>query len=141
MIRDALLPALRLRFPDISFQIGDSPNPIAIFPAAHKEVGDVSIWDDGDEATVSIGEITHGHFNPYDETLTPEEIANRVTEEVVAFLKDLFADRVLLWKSLVGGAGGWSVLGHNNSLSLIDTDDLTYLWSGPVKNPEIGSAG
>jgi hypothetical protein len=132
MIRDLLLPALVANFPNRGFRTGDSPNAIGIFPAAHAEVGDVTIWDDGDEATVGIGEITHGHFNPYDETLTEQQIAERVTSDVVAFLTDLFADRVLLWKSLNNGAGGWQVLEGENDFSLMDAEALTYLWSGPV---------
>src|SRR5262249_21251822 len=111
------------------------PKPIAVFSGAHSEVGDVCIWDDGDEATVSIGEITHGHFNPYDPSLSPEQLATVVTGEVLQFLADLFLDRVLLWKSREGGSGGWQVLDEGNELSLMDSDDLTYLWSGPVKNP------
>jgi hypothetical protein len=112
-----------------------------VFPAAHPEVGDVSIWDDGDEATVAVGEITHGHFNPYDASLTPEETANRVAENVVAFLGDLFADGVLLWKTPGSGAGGWRVLGLDHNFSLMDADALTYFWSGPAKNPLRGGAG
>jgi hypothetical protein len=33
----------------------------------------------------------------------------RVTNEVVTFLTDLFADRVLLWKSPDVGSGGWRI--------------------------------
>ena len=141
MIRDLLLPALQANFPGRGFQLDDSPNAIGVFPAAHSEVGDVTIWDDGDEATIGIGEITHGHFNPYDETLTEHEIAQQVTFEVIDFLTDLFADRVLLWRTPNTGAGGWQVLDDDNDFSLMDADDLTYLWSGPVKNPARVNAG
>ena len=141
MISDTLLPALHERFPDRGLQSGSSPNEVAVFPAAHPEVGNVSIWDDGDEATVGIGEITHGHFNPYDDSLTSEQIAKRVTEDVIEFLQALFNDRVLLWKSRDGGSGGWRILAHNTDGSLMEGDDLTYLWSGPVKNPDLNPAG
>src|SRR5438094_4933911 len=129
MIRDVLLPALLANFPNRGFRTDDAPNAIGVFPAAHEKVGDVTIWDDGNEATIGVGDITHGHFNPYDDTLTEQQTAERVTSDVVAFLTDLFADRVLLWKSPDGGSGGWRILGHDNRYSIMDADDLTYLWS------------
>jgi len=134
MITDTLLPELRTRFADRRLHSGTAPNEVAIFPAAHPDVGAVTIWDDGDEATVGIGEITHGHFNPYDNSLSPEQIARRVTEEVIEFLEDLFADRVLLWKSPDGRSGGWRVLTSKTNDSLKEGSNLTYLWSGPVRN-------
>ena len=136
MIREILLPALQAKFPNRGFRRDDSANDIGVFPAAHAEVGDVTIDDDGNEATVYIGEITHGHFNPYDERLSEKEIAEHVASDVVNFLDDLFADRVLLWKSPDGRSGGWRRLGEDNPYSIMDGDDITYLWSGPVKNPD-----
>lgn len=132
MIRDVLLPALQSEFPSRNFRTDDSPIAIGSFPSAHEEVGDVTIWDNGDEATVGIGDITHGHFNTYDENLTQEEIVQRVTQEVLAFLTDLFADRVLLWKSADGGSGGWRILGDDNRYSIMDSNDLTYLGPAPL---------
>jgi len=139
MIRDQLLPALRARFASRGLQLGTSGNQIAVFPAIHPEVGDVTIWDDGDEVTIGIGEITHSHFNPYDDSLTSDQIAEQVTEEVSEFLQDLFEDRILLWKSLNGRSGGWQVLGRGDDSPR--GDNLTYLWSGPVKNPDNHRAG
>jgi len=62
MIRDVLLPKLMDRFPGRGIRTGTPPGPIAVFPASHPEVGDLSIYDDVEEATVSIGMITHGHY-------------------------------------------------------------------------------
>lgn len=86
---------------------GTPPEPIAVFPAVHPEVGDVSIWDDGDEATVAIGDITHGHFGAYDGALSQEQIHEEVAKQVVAFLADLFADKVVLWRTPGRRLGGW----------------------------------
>lgn len=140
MISDLLLPALRDRFANRGLQPGKSGNEIALFPAIHPEVGDITIWDDGDEATIGIGEITHGHFNPYDDSFTSDQIAERVTEEVIEFLEDLFADRVLLWKSPDGRSGGWQVLGHGDD-DPPRGDNLRYLWSGPIQSSDGGHAG
>src|SRR5262245_9296260 len=104
MIRAVLLPALLANFPYRGFETRE-PSTIGVFPAAHEDVGDVTIVDDGDEATVYIGEITHTHFNPYDQTLSDAELAETVSDDVVGFLAELFADRVLLWKSPKDGSG------------------------------------
>src|SRR5256885_23827 len=125
MIRDVLIPALEANFPDRGMRIGEPADPIAVFPAAHPEVGDVTIHDDGNEAIVHVGDITHGHFGWDDPNRTDAEAAQAVTEQLVRFLKDLFADRVLLWKQSGNGAGGWYLLGYNNSSSLMSPDDVT----------------
>jgi hypothetical protein len=132
MIRDLLLPALIANFPDRGFQ-ADEPPMIGVFPAAHPEVGDVTIYDDGDEATVYIGEITHTHFNPYDQSLTDAQIAATVTCDVVDFLTELFADRVLLWTSLENGSGGCQSLDYDGGRPR-KSDVLTYVWSGPTSD-------
>src|SRR6185295_18181831 len=117
MIREALIPILEERFSSRRLSTGFPPDPIAIFPAIHPAVGNVSIWDEGEEATVAIGTITHGHFNPYDASIDDEQRAKLVAEDVVAFLEALFADRVLLWKSADGQSGGWQILGGRETSS------------------------
>jgi hypothetical protein len=140
VIRDILIPMLETRFSGRGLRTGVPPEPIAIFPRVHEDVGDVSIWDDGEEATVAVGEITHGHFNPYDSTLSAEQVAQRVAADVIDFLGDLFADRIVLWRSADGRSGGWRTIDDGDRLSLMDSEDQTYLWSGPVKNP-LGQGG
>ncbi len=73
MIRDCLIPALKGEFAGWEIEYNTPPQPIAIFPASQEAVGRVLIYDDGDEATVLIEKITHGHFSPYDETLREEK--------------------------------------------------------------------
>jgi hypothetical protein len=139
MISEILLPALHERFGERGMQPGRSSNEVAIFPAVHPEVGDVTIWDDGYEATVEIGDITHGHFNPYDDSLSSEQVPKRVSDDVVEFLQDMFEDKVLLWKARDGRSGGWCMLEQNDSL--MEGDVLTYLWSGPIQRPDLDHAG
>jgi hypothetical protein len=133
MISDVLIPALRARFSDRRMRIEESPRPHVVFPAGHPAVGGVIIWDDGDEVTLEVGEITHGHFNPYDPTLTEDQVAESVTEMVVDFLTELFANRVLLFNSVPRHTGGWRVLeepivGIPPEYSGYDA----YAWSGPL---------
>ena len=131
MIRDALIPMLRQRFSNEKLMVGVPPGPIVIFLAKHPSVGALEICDDGDEATIYIGEITHGHFNPYNEELSQEEVEKQVTEDVIDFLEDLFADRILLWKSKTRGSGGWQHLNYAEQPIEVDRDSEYYVWSGP----------
>jgi hypothetical protein len=133
---DLLIPRLHEQFPGQRFREGISPSPVALFAAAHPDVGDVSIYDDGREAIVSIGAITHGHFADCDSSLSDEEAAREAADQVLDFLEKLFADRVILWKSPGGHSGGWQVMDRGEDFTLLNSEDTTYLWSGPVKNPK-----
>jgi hypothetical protein len=135
VIRDVLFPLLMSRFPRRGLRTGSSPDLVATFPAAHSAIGDLTIWDEGDEATLAIGMILHEHFNPEDASLTAEQIAERVAADVLDFLENLFADRVLFWRSPDSRSRGWLVSGEDHGLPLINEDVQTFRWSGPVKNP------
>ena len=131
VIAQTLLAALRTHFPNRELVLGTPPNPIIIIPAQHPAVGTISIWDDGEEVTLAIGDITHGHFSGYN-TSNAEELAQAVVEQVIAFLDALFTDCVLLWKTDSRGAGGWHVLDPGHPF----TDQLPavascFVWSGP----------
>lgn len=132
MIREILIPTLETRFPGRDMRLGISPEATVIFPAAHPRVGDVSIWDDGNEATVGIGDITHGHFNPYDGNLSKSQIAHAVTEMVIDFLDALFSNRVVLWCSHDRRSGGWRVFDEPVSTAPSDVSGDVFVWSGPL---------
>jgi hypothetical protein len=132
MIRDVLIPVLVQRFPGRGMRLGRASEPHVVFPATHPGVGDVSIWDDGDEATLAVGDITHGHFNPYEEHLSETQLAHSVTEMVVEFLDALFSDRVVLWCSKDRRSGGWRVVDEPASTVPIDLSGDVFVWSGPL---------
>jgi len=138
MIRDALIPMLQQRYSNKELTVGDPPGPIATFPPKHLCVGALEICDDGDEATIYIGKITHGHFNPYNAELSQEEIDNQVTEDVIDFLEDVFANRILLWKSKIRGSGGWQHLDYVERPVALDSDSEYYVWSGPYRPDTAG---
>src|SRR5262245_35291489 len=127
MISRVLIPRLQLRFPDRDLCVGSSPSPCAVFPAIHPDVGDIQIYDDGDELTLVAGNFTHGHFSNYDDNLSPEQKAEEITAQVVEFLEDLFADRIVLWGSH-DRSGGWYNIGGDNPDWA--KDEKKYLWSG-----------
>ena len=66
----------------------------------------MAIYDDGDELTVYVDDLTHGHFAEYAEGLSESERAGRIVEAVAEFLDALFADRVVVWGQHNTG-GGW----------------------------------
>src|SRR5262245_34891909 len=86
-------------------KLGSPPQAIAVFAAAHPDVGDVQIFDDGSEVTLVAGNFTHGHFSDFD-SKSAEEAEKNIVDDVIAFLERLFADQVVLWGSQRGG-GGW----------------------------------
>ena len=133
MIRDKLIPILQQKYSDEGMQTGSGshPDPMAVFPAKHPSVGELKIWDDGDEATVSIGDLTHGHFNLSDPDLTQDQIDEGVTSEVLEFLEDLFADKYLIWKSRADASGGWQHFDCMDRPLSRRSDTDYFVWSGP----------
>src|SRR5258705_365729 len=95
-IRNILVPLLVERFKDRGLRLGSASEPIAIFPAAHSEVGDVNVSEGkGGGVDVSVGDVARDHFfNPYEEERDTGEAAQGIARNVVRFLQELFADRL-----------------------------------------------
>jgi hypothetical protein len=136
MIRDRLIPAVKETFPDKPFSFGEPPDPIIKLSSGHAEIGELAIYDDGEEATVCITEITHGHFNPCDPSLGQDEVDQKVTEEVVGFLRDLFSDRVLLYRTPSRSMGGWMLFRDASDKTMFVEGRECFLWSGPYRRPD-----
>ncbi len=128
-----VLSELAARFSDKGLQSHPGLAPFAVFPAIHPEVGDIEIYDDGDELTVVVGKCTHSHFGNYDQGIADVERTMRISGTVVAFLDDLFADRIEMYGSHLGG-GGTRVRdgGSRGLVSRALFGSKTYVWSGPL---------
>ena len=136
-IRDILVPLLVERFKDCGLQLGTPPDPIAVFPAAHPEVGDVRVSEgNAGGADVAVGDVARDHFfNPYEEERETSEAAEGIARNVVRFLEELFADRLLMWRSTDGRTRGWRErgdAGHSAPLVVDDRAYHTYIWSRPL---------
>ena len=131
MISEHLIPKLQKEFSDRRLRVGVPPESCAIFPTVHSEVGDIEICDDGDELTVYLGTFTHRHFGNYDEKLSKGQAAEAIAQDVVAFLKEVFADRIVMWGSH-RGVGGFYRRGKGHRLGLIRRRRKEYVWSGPI---------
>ena len=135
-IRDVLVPMLVARFSDRGLRLGEPPDPIAVFPEVHREVGEVRIADRDSSADLAVGSIVYDHFfNPYDQERGTDKAVEGIANDVVRFLGELFADRLLMWRSVDGRTRGWRErgdLGHSTPLVVDDREYLLYLWSGPL---------
>jgi len=135
-IRDVLVPMLVDRFPNRGLSLAEPPEPIAVFPGIHPDVGDVRIADRQTSADLAVGNIVYDHFfNPYDDERGTDEAVAGIANDVVRFLGELFADRLLMWRSVDGRTRGWrerGEAGHSAPLVIDDREYLLYLWSGPL---------
>jgi hypothetical protein len=136
-IKTFLIPELERRFPDSGIRFLPSSAPFAIFPCACSEIGEVEIWDDGNEATVVIRNITHGHFNCWHSPVSPDQIEKQISEDVAYFLSELVADRVLLWVANNTRSGGWAMLGDNPPV--LNPNARNFLWPGPLPTTTVPS--
>ena len=134
MIRAHLESALRERFPDTPFVFHEAPTPFATLEGPCVEIGRLELHDDGDEVTVYLTEISHGHFGCYDDdSPTLEEKERRIAANVLEFLEDLFADRVVVYRVVGGFADGWSVLKEGQILPSPSKLRRQFVWSGPIR--------
>jgi len=135
LLADRLITTLHSQLPHQPMSVGGAEGVVVVFPAAHSDVGDIQVHDNGDELIVMVGNFTHTHFNNHDRGLSNSERAERIADDVVAFLKDIFSDRIEFFGSHTG-AGGWRKRKpkERGFLSKAVFGSKTYVWSGPVGN-------
>jgi hypothetical protein len=133
-----LVPLLRVRYPDRGLTEGVGPDPCAVFPGIHSGIRSVSIYDDGDELTLCVDDLTHGHFNDYTDGLTEAERELRIVDRVLEFLDALFADQIVVWGQQ--HMGGWyrpeyGDAGRNTVIQIGSESAKApageFVWSGP----------
>jgi hypothetical protein len=129
-----LLSKLRARLPQWAFT---ATSQSVKFDAIHPDVGGIEIDEDGPELIVSVGNFTHAHFGNYDRSLSQEQAAEIITDNVLSFLEDIFTDRIVMWGSHRGG-GGYYVRGTRPSSVLAKPRCQEYVWSGPLDSQEQG---
>jgi hypothetical protein len=97
------------------------------------ELSPLQICDDGDEATIYLGTITHGHFGCYDNGISEEQRHQHIAEEVVDFVWDLISDGIVASSSLGGRVGGWRRLSPDTGIPKPSMLKQQYLWSRPLQ--------
>jgi len=127
-LSEKLAPLLTTRFVDRGLRLDMGKKPVASFPAAHPEVGDLQIDDDDDELTISVGRLTHGHFIPRNYQTPSQEKEEDFLERVMEFLDQVFNDQIEFWTD--GKVGGWHARGGEPMASR--PNRRRFVWSGPI---------
>jgi hypothetical protein len=134
-----LLGALLARFRNEGLQVGSPPGPLAVFPAKHPQVGDLTLSRPHIGGRISvditIGDTLRDALDNIDTHLPLVRRAERLTRDVARFLQELFADRLLFWRSVDGTSAGWrerGEAGHAEPLVLDDRPYNLYVWSRPL---------
>jgi hypothetical protein len=93
------------------------------------------IYDDGDEATVVIENVTHHHTNPYDSDMKDNERSRWIASKVVEFLRELFDDQVFLWSINKGQRGGGWRRPYDGSIPAdVPAEADMFVWSRRIPN-------
>lgn len=138
-------------YDDAAPNLGESTDssPAIIIPAKHELVGDLSIYDDGDELTVGIGKLHHTHFFPdmFEEETSEQRFSAAITH-AATFVADFLPDRILISVDYSGDRCTGSSCGYFDSdftsaevlrtsvFSLFrkeSTRSEHYIWSGPIR--------
>lgn len=137
----------QLQGASLAMTLAHGPPATATIPARHQDVGDITVYDDGDELTIEIGHKHHTHISSYNYDSFPEaERLGKVALDAAAFVDDIIHDRVCITvdfkgeqcigsshyylddnetsSSIVRGIGGGTMPGESRS--------ERFLWSGPI---------
>ena len=131
MLAELLATELGKRFAERGLILNPQSRPTATIPPKHHTWTPIQVFDDGDEVTVFFGGFTHVHFGNYDDGLTPAEREGRIVADVVAFLDDVFADKVEFFGTRFGG--GCRPRGSQGKWSRRLFGDEAFVWSGPAR--------
>jgi hypothetical protein len=129
MLATHITEALRSAFPEVAFVLSSPPDPVATLDGPCAELSPLQICDDGDEATIYLGTITHGHLGCYEEGLSEDERHQQIADDVIDFVRDLFSDRVVASSALGGRIGGWRRLSPEDDTPGPSILKQQYVWS------------
>ena len=81
--------------PRDSFRKEFTDRLIVTITARDSEVGDITVWLDGDEVTVGIGKLHHSHFEVYTQRAELlDEREQAAAENATGYIRDLLDDRI-----------------------------------------------
>lgn len=122
------------------------PREILRVPAKASDVGDLIVYNDGDELTVEVGKISHRHFDGFLSRAEREEDRQReAAEDAAKWIEEILADRVRFRVEYSAGrviaGSSWDPSESDGGRWLKPTDQAReYLWSGeqPAGRPAAG---
>lgn len=115
-------------FPSLKFKVNENDQEITI-ENQHSHIGNIDFEADGEEIIIYIGNFTHWHAGCYDETLNKEQKQKQVVNEVLDFLSDMLADKIVMWGSHETG-GGFYYDENEQDVPLNPEEVDKYVWSG-----------
>ena len=138
--------ALEERYSESERVYDANDGPALCISARCAEVGDLKIYDDGDELTVVIGELHHCHYSAYSYEGLEDERLLKAAHEAAAYVADILTDKVQITVAYQGerciGSSTTYLDPHSgpsNSVSSsladwfpIETRKDCFLWSGRV---------
>lgn len=98
---------------------------VLTFAAKHPDVGALVVYDEWDELTVCIGELSHRHFGN-DE---PEDVAMQAAR----FIRAVLNDEVEFFGNSPGGGGCHGDRKPQGLLSRLLWGRPSFVWSGPIE--------
>src|SRR5262249_14426951 len=111
---------------------------VVTIPARNAEVGDITVWLDGDEVTVGIGKLHHCHFEVYNQTPpTLDAREQAAAESAASYVGDILDERVhFLVQFQAGrcrGSSSWYPEHSERLRPLSGVDEIReYVWSHRV---------
>ncbi|MFO0962640.1 MAG: hypothetical protein U0625_06995 [Phycisphaerales bacterium] len=112
---------------------------VVTIPAKHAEVGDITVWLDGDEVTVGIGQLHHCHFEVCIQTdPTLDEREQAAAESAARYIRDILDERVHFQVEFEAGrcrgSGSWYPEHSERFRPLSGVDEVReYVWSHRVR--------
>lgn len=123
MILDHFISGFKARFPNHQLSVRES-DATAVIHSSNPAIGNIEVQDDLHELIVSVGNFTHGHFDCYNDSLSQEQQHKEIADDVLAFLADVFTDKIEFYRAAHGG-GGWRPVGAG--------PEQSYTWSAASK--------
>jgi len=129
----AFIEELKSVLPDFERFLVIADHVGLIIPARHRQTGDMHIWLHDDQITVAIGLSFHWRFFTHDfasddPTWQPHENEREAAREAVKFIRDVLADKVVLYVSS-HTAGSYDR--GSTSQPPMEPGMREYVWSGP----------
>ena len=121
-----------------SFRTEFTDRLIVTIPARDPEVGDITVWLDGDEVTVGIGQLHHSHFEVCaqpEATLDARE--QEAARSATSFISDILDERVHFQVQFENGrcrgSSSWYPEHSERLRTLSGVDEVReYVWSHRV---------
>jgi hypothetical protein len=132
---------------EVTMTFSPGPPPVATIKAQDERVGDLTIYDDGDELTVDVGHKHHTHVSSYNYVRHPEtERLDMVAHDAASYVNDIMCDRVCFTVDFRDdrciGSSNFYIDEDQSSSSLVrgfgtgvdsgKARSERYVWSGPI---------